>query len=393
MKHHLLLILALLLIASGSCFLTYSVLAQVITKSVGTPSCQAFNDQSGDKCYALKCNPSPDSYANYDTCDGRPISSTLYGVQLCEIPPIGGTIQDHITCRIDTLSIYYSWVNNVGTEKVEIISTICPHSCKKCAVYPNAYDACPSGYRKNSSTGCCDRIEQLACTTPGWDGSCPLGTYPDGSGLCCRSSSCTNTWAIQKCFTLGEGWDPALCRCAPDSPIIIDVGRNGFDLTDLTGGVTFDLNSDGTAERLAWTANNSDNAFLALDRNGNREVDNGMELFGNFTPQTPSNEPNGFLALAVYDKPENGGNGDEMIDDLDAVFSDLRLWQDMNHNGFSEASELHSLPELGVGSISLDYRESRRTDQYGNVFRYRAKVYGINQGELGRWGADVFFVH
>jgi hypothetical protein len=391
MKHPLLLIVALLLIAAGSCFLTYSVLAQVITKSVGRPSCQPFTDQGGDRCYALRCDPSPDSFANYDSCDGRPITNSTYGVQDCEITR-NRTIEDHIRCSINPNSIYWSWSNATGTYG-QVTTIICPHSCKKCAVYPNTYDACPTGYRKNNSTGCCDRIEQLACTTPGWDGSCPPGTFPNDSGLCCSSGNCTNTATMLRCFALGEGWDAALCRCAPESPILIDVGRNGFDLTDLAGGVAFDLNSDATAERLAWTAAGSSNAFLTLDRNGNSTVDNGLELFGNFTPQPPSNEPNGFLALAVYDKPENGGNEDGMIDSLDTIFSNLRLWQDTNHNAVSEPNELHSLPELGVRSISLDYRASRRTDQHGNVFRYRAKVDGINHGELGRWAVDVFFVH
>jgi len=174
------------------------------------------------------------------------------------------------------------------------------------------------------------------------------------------------------------------------SPIVIDVDHSGFSLTDASGGVVFNLVNDGVSIQISWTSRNSTNAFLALDRNGNGMIDSGAELFGNITPQPSSPNQNGFLALAEYDKAANGGNGNGRIDSGDAVFSQLRLWQDTNHDGISQPNELHTLPELGILAIDLDYKESKRTDQYGNKFRYRAKVYDLNGSHSGRWAWDVF---
>ena len=254
------------------------------------------------------------------------------------------------------------------------------------------------------------------------------------SGLCIREgggTACTNSTTHQRmqidpsceCQTIftepeqgnwqaGGGIDCALCSDGADndcdlaidqadsgcsncpSPVLVDVSGNGFNLTNTAKGVNFDLDNNGTRERLSWTAPQTDDAWLALDRNADGMITNGAELFGNFTPQSnpPIGGRNGFNALGEYDQPAKGGNGDGLITDQDTIFANLLLWQDKNHNGISEANEISSLSQLGLKAIECDYGESKRRDQHGNAFRYRAKVIDTRNTHVGRWAWDVFLL-
>jgi hypothetical protein len=179
------------------------------------------------------------------------------------------------------------------------------------------------------------------------------------------------------------------------SPIIIDVGGTGFKLTNANSGVWFDIRGVGRPLKISWTAPQSLNAFLVLDRNHDGLINSGLELFGNLTSQPKSAEPNGFLALAEFDKVENGGNGDGIIDSHDKVFSSLRLWIDANHDGISQPEELFNLPDLGVFSISLNYHEARRLDEFGNQFRFKTKINVKDRNDtgpdVGPIAYDIFF--
>jgi hypothetical protein len=53
---------------------------------------------------------------------------------------------------------------------------------------------------------------------------------------------------------------------------------------------------------------------------------------------------------------------------------------------------LQALPSLDVIGIRLGYKESRRVDEYGNRFRYRAKVEDARGAKVNRWAWDVFLL-
>jgi hypothetical protein len=239
----------------------------------------------------------------------------------------------------------------------------------------------------------------------GCNGSPNYGQYTSGCapGFIYNGQYCTRSDVFISHCDLWSGYDPDACGCTgfciPElggcSPIVVDILGNGFAMTSGANGVMFDLEASGTPRQFSWTASGSDDAWLALDRNGDDLIDSGKELFGNITPQPPppdGEEMNGFRALAEYDTAGFGGNGDGKIAQQDAIFNRLRLWRDTNHNGVSEPGELFTLPDLGLRKIDLDYRQSRRVDEFGNQFKYRAKVRDAQDAQLGRWAWDVFLV-
>lgn len=156
------------------------------------------------------------------------------------------------------------------------------------------------------------------------------------------------------------------------SPILVDIDRRGFDLSSPEWGVFFDVDGDGEPETVSWPEGGD--GFLALDRNGNAAIDDGSELFGNFTEQPESDEPNGYHALAVFDHPSRGGNRDGIISEDDSIFGALRVWIDEDRDGETDKGELVSLEELGIEALSLRYWISGRRDRHGNHFRYSSVV-------------------
>jgi hypothetical protein len=118
-------------------------------------------------------------------------------------------------------------------------------------------------------------------------------------------------------------------------PLVVNFDGNAAELGDTR--FAFDLDSDGRSEQLALLKPGS--AFLALDKNGDGQINDGRELFG---PTTG----NGFRELAAYDEDGNG-----FIDAGDSVYDRLRLWL----LGADGSRKLVGLGEKGIGAIFLGH--------------------------------------
>jgi Ca2+-binding RTX toxin-like protein len=130
-------------------------------------------------------------------------------------------------------------------------------------------------------------------------------------------------------------------------PLVIDLDGDGIETIGADGAVLFDHNGDGVKTGTGWVQ--ADDGFLVFDRNGNGLIDTGAELFGVDTVKADgSRARDGFDALRDLDS-----NGDLVFDGNDAAFGNVRIWQDLDQDGVTDAGELRSLSDAGIVGINL----------------------------------------
>ncbi len=176
--------------------------------------------------------------------------------------------------------------------------------------------------------------------------------------------------------SLKDKFDKSKCE---KSPLVIDLNGDGIKTTSLSSSdVYFDLNNNGYSEKTGWIS--SSDGFLVIDKNSNGIIDNGSEMFGNYSDSTSNN---GFEALEKYDS-----NHDGKINKYDDAYYDIKIWQDKNSDGKTDSGELISLSQAGIKSISTNYSESD-IDSNGNTIKQTSTVtqYGGKTLEI----SDVWF--
>ncbi len=162
-------------------------------------------------------------------------------------------------------------------------------------------------------------------------------------------------------FTAALNW------LTPRDPLVLDLDNDGIEAVGINPAapVLFDMDGDGIKTATGWIK--ADDGMVVLDRNGNGLIDSGRELFGDSTvltrgPRAGKTAANGYEALADLDI-----NADGAINSADAAYASLRIWQDANQDGISQAGELRTLSSLGIASLKVAGQASNINLGNGNT--------------------------
>ena len=151
------------------------------------------------------------------------------------------------------------------------------------------------------------------------------------------------------------------------APIILDLDGDGVNTLSIAESrAHFDFEGNGSREKTSWFA--AGDGLLFLDRDGNDTVSGASEFtFINDVAGARSD----LEGLRAFDS-----NGDGLISARDGRFADFRIWAD-DGDGVAAASEIISLEQAGVASVSLTSRHVNGVADIGDVI-------AIGTGEFTR---------
>ena len=145
------------------------------------------------------------------------------------------------------------------------------------------------------------------------------------------------------------------------SPLVVDLDGDGVETTTTEDGTHFDHDNNGFAEKTSWVG--KDDGLLVRDINGNGQIDDGTELFGNNSVLSNGQKAaNGFEALKDLDS-----NNDGVFNSSDTAWNQVNVWKDSNQNGKVDEGELLTLEQAEIENIDLNYQNSNAVDTNGNT--------------------------
>jgi hypothetical protein len=205
--------------------------------------------------------------------------------------------------------------------------------------------------------------------------------------LAALTTTQTMAFTVAQISQLNTGLETTLDNIGTDNddsytPIVLDLNDNGVHTLSITDGVQFDLYASGQKVHTGWVS--SEDGLLVLDRNNDRMVNDGSELFGSATTLANGDKAkDGYAALRELDS-----NDDNALTDADAQWANLKLWVDKNSDGISQKAEMLTLDSLGITKLNLG-TETTSINDNGNVIGLTSS-YETRDGETHEM-ADVWF--
>jgi Ca2+-binding RTX toxin-like protein len=142
----------------------------------------------------------------------------------------------------------------------------------------------------------------------------------------------------------------------PTDPLILDLNGDGVKLTSFADApVLFDIDHDGGSKEVTgWVS--AEDGIVVMDLNNNGQIDGIHETMSEYfngevgAGGTAGSKPyaNGFAALASLDS-----DADNAFTVADAAWTNVKVWQDADHDGITDANELKTLAELNITRIDL----------------------------------------
>ena len=152
-------------------------------------------------------------------------------------------------------------------------------------------------------------------------------------------------------------------------PITLDLDGDGIELTSYKEGARFDITGKGYQATTAFVTGGD--AFLAIDRNNDGQINSGKELFGD-----QHGAVNGYAELAKFDS-----NSDGVINAQDKNFDKLLLFRD-NGDGKTDSGELVSLKDAGIVELNVRYTNVMQKASGGNQIK-QVSTYKRANGQTG----------
>ena len=160
-------------------------------------------------------------------------------------------------------------------------------------------------------------------------------------------------------FADGTSWDVEAVKQKVNAtgfaPLVIDLDGDGLELISaIDSKVQVEL--DGKKQNIGWAS--SDDAVIAIDRNGDGQIDIQTETTFIHDKAGAQSDLEG---LAGFDHNQDG-----QISAEDAVWAQLKTWQDQNGDGIAEQNEIKTLEQQNITRIDLQ-RQGSKVEKNGNT--------------------------